>query len=315
MTSLLEEPATRITAETSPAQRLRTTAAMRLSFTWFGTRKSLSPQQKAQAAQSFRAEGESLSAGKKLVDVRHPRFRAVTGVKSRAVSYFKGVSLPFPEPGVRLIRQDDIGAVNMQMTTLRAELEEAVAELDRHYGDLKSAARRRLGDLYSAGDYPATLVGLFDMSWDFPSVEPPPYLQRLSPELYRQESERARARFDEAVRLAEQAFTEELARLVEHVSERLTGTQDDRPKVFRDSAVENFRDFFERFRRLNIGSSGQLDALVEEAQQVIRGVRPQQLREDTGLRQHIAAQLGAVQGVLDELLVDRPRRAILRKPR
>jgi hypothetical protein len=79
--------------------------------------------------------------------------------------------------------------------------------------------------------------------------------------------------------------------------------------------VENFRDFFDRFRRLSIGSSGQLDALVEEAQQVIRSMRPQQLREDTELRQHIAAQLGAVQGVLDELLVDRPRRAILRKPR
>jgi hypothetical protein len=129
MTTLLDGPATRASADispgadtptdTAPAERLRTTtAAMRLSFTWFGTRKTLSPQQKAQAARSFGAEGESLSAGKKLLDLRHPKFRAVTGVKSRAVSYFKGVSLPFPEPGVRLIRQDDVGAVNVQMTTL-----------------------------------------------------------------------------------------------------------------------------------------------------------------------------------------------------
>jgi hypothetical protein len=63
------------------------------------------------------------------------------------------------------------------------------------------------------------------MAWDFPSVEPPPYLQRLSPELYRQECERARARFDEAIRLAEAAFTEELARLVEHLTERLTAAR------------------------------------------------------------------------------------------
>ena len=55
-----------------------------------------------------------------------------------------------------------------------------------------------------------TLRGLFDLSWDFPSVEPPPYLQQLSPALYQLECQRVAARFDEAVRLAEQAFLEEL---------------------------------------------------------------------------------------------------------
>ena len=44
MTTLLDQP----TTTTTPAERLRTTmAAMRLSFTWFGTRKTLSPDQKA----------------------------------------------------------------------------------------------------------------------------------------------------------------------------------------------------------------------------------------------------------------------------
>jgi len=36
--------------------------------------------------------------------------------------------------------------------------------------------------------------------------------------------------------------------------------------VFRDSAVENLREFFERFRRLTIRSSPELDALVEQAE-------------------------------------------------
>jgi hypothetical protein len=33
--------------------------------------------------------------------------------------------------------------------------------------------RQRLGDLYNEADYPASLDGLFGMTWDFPSVEPP----------------------------------------------------------------------------------------------------------------------------------------------
>ena len=188
-------------------------------------------------------------------------------------------------------------------------------ELDRHYEELKAAARERLGNLYNESDYPATLIGLFDMAWEFPSVEPPAYLQRLSPELYRQECERMQARFNEAVELAEAAFTEELTRLVEHLAERLSGQQDGKPKVFRDTAITNLSEFFQRFQRLNIRSNEQLDDLVAQAQEIVRGVQPQQLRENSGLREHVAGRLETVQQALGEMMVDRPRRNILRKPR
>jgi hypothetical protein len=150
------------------------------------------------------------------------------------------------------------------------------------------------------------------MEHDFPSVEPPDYLRELSPELFRQEQARVAARFEEAVRLAEDAFVGELGSLVSHLTERLGGTEDGKPKVFRDSAVENLTEFFQRFRTLNIGSSVQLDELVEQAQQITRGVEPKQLRDNAGLRQEVATQLAGVQAVLDGLMVDRPRRRIIR---
>ncbi len=236
-------------------------------------------------------------------------------MRSRAVSYWRSASLPFPEPGLRLIRQDDLDPVNVRMSGFRIELADAVTTLDERFEILKAAARERLGRLFNPSGYPATLIGLFDMSWDFPSVEPPAYLAQLSPELYRQECERVEARFDEAIRLAEAAFLDELSKLVEHLTERLTGTDDGKPKVFRDSAVENLSEFFERFRHLNVRSNQQLDELVAQAQRVVRGVEPQQLRDNQSLRQHVATQLAGVQSVVDGLLVDRPRRAILRRPR
>jgi len=151
------------------------------------------------------------------------------------------------------------------------------------------------------------------VSWDFPSIEPPPYLQQLSPELYRQECQRVTARFDEAIALAEQAFQEELAKLISHLTERLSGTEDGQPKVFRDSAVENLHEFFERFRHLNVRSNADLDDLVSRAQRIVRNVEPQQLRDNQQLRQQVATQLSSVEAVLDGLLVDRPRRNILRR--
>jgi ElaB/YqjD/DUF883 family membrane-anchored ribosome-binding protein len=76
--------------------------------------------------------------------------------------------------------------------------------------------------------------------------------------------------------------------------------------------VNNLKEFFGRFGQLNIRSSPQLDELVESAQQIIRGVSPQDLRETKSLRQKIQNQLSQVRSTLDELLVDRPRRKILR---
>jgi hypothetical protein len=135
MTTLLDAPSARRVH--SPADRLRTTmTAIRLSFTWFGTRKTLTPEQRGQAAEQFGAEGDYLSAGKKLLDTKHPAFKAVTNVRGRAVAYWRGISLPFPEPGIRLIRQDDLAAVNVQLTSHKAELDEAVWRLNEHLDEL-----------------------------------------------------------------------------------------------------------------------------------------------------------------------------------
>ena len=78
--------------------------------------------------------------------------------------------------------------------------------------------------------------------------------------------------------------------------ERLTGRQDGQPKVFRDSCIANFTEFFDRFRRLNVRSNPELDALVDQARQVITGIEPQQLRageEGVKLAQCLTALLDA----------------------
>lgn len=301
------------TSTVSAAQRLRLNfAATRVNFTWFGVRKALSTEQKAQAAEHFGAEGQYLSAAKKLLDTKHEAFQQVTAVRSQIVSFWKGMSLPFPEPGVRLIRQDEVDRFNARMTDFRRELAEAVVNLDRHFEQLKAAARDRLGSLYNPADYPPTLRGLFGVEFDFPSVEPPEYLLRLNPHLYQQERQRIATRFDEAVRLAEEAFTAEFAKLVAHLAERLTAGPEGERKVFRDTAVTNLREFFNRFRSLNVRSSADLDRLVDTAQRTLSGVDPQAVRTSDSLRQHVTAQLSAVQAALDQMLVDQPRRRVLR---
>src|SRR5215831_8933507 len=108
----------------TPAERMRTTmAACRVQFTWWGVQRALNAEQKAQAAQAFDAEGEFLSAGKKLLDTKHTAFRAVTAIRTKVTDYWKGLLLPCPEPGVRLIRLDGVEAFDRTMADYKAELD------------------------------------------------------------------------------------------------------------------------------------------------------------------------------------------------
>src|SRR5690606_25937821 len=102
-------------------------------------------------------------------------------------------------------------------------------------------------------------------------------------------------------------------KLVSHLAERLSGSEDGKPKIFRDSAIENLTEFFERFRHLSIRSCDQLDALVDQCQQIVRGIHPQTLRDSQSLRQTVATELSQVQSAYEQFLVNRPRRNLIRR--
>lgn len=288
-------------------------AAVKLAFTWLGVRKTVAPEQRTTAARAFHADRELLSASKLILDTRNPTYRAVAAVRSEASGYWRTVTLPFPESGIRLLPQNSLGLFANTMADYREELQEAVRELADQYDAMKSEAQRRLGTLFNPSDYPATLEGMFDLDVSYPTIDPPAYLMALNPEVYQQEQARVRERFESAVELAEQAFAAELQRLVSHLAERLSGLHDGQPEMFRDSAVENLREFFERFRQLNIQSNPVLDTLVEQAQQTIAGIERQQLRDSVRLRQMVANDFEQIQAAVGEMLVDRPRRNILRR--
>jgi hypothetical protein len=285
---------------------------VRVRLRWWGVHRALTPRQKEELGAAADADARLLTAGKKLIDRRHPAARALTSVKTRLGRYWRGLTLPYTEIGVRLIRQADIGPFVHAMEGFRQELSDAEAGLAAAFGEIQADARRRLGRLYDEADYPAEVRGLFGVEWDFPSVEPPSYLMRVAPEVHEQECRRVAARFEEAVRLAEQAFAAEFAGLLEHLAERLSDGPGGQRKVFRDSAVTNLTDFFQRFRNLNVRSNAELDALVAQAQGLVRGVVLHDLRADGGLRRQIAESMSRVRERVDALIVDAPRRRVVR---
>ncbi len=290
------------------AQLQSNTMACRIGTTKPGVRRSLNADQIAQVAEGFDAERSALSATKRLFNTREETYRAVLRVREMATTYWKQVSVPYPETGVRLIRKDRLADFVAKMEVFKAEMASAAAKLQEAYPALVQAARNDLGSLFNVNDYPERIDTLFSLSWDFPSVEPPAYLRQMHPELYEQEVHRIRAQFEEAVRMTEENFADQFAQMIAHLGERLTGEQDGKAKVFRDSAVENLTEFFNVFKDMNTGSNAKLTALVEQAQGLVGGLAPKDLRKNEGTRKSVADGLASIQMALEGMMVPKPTR-------
>src|SRR5436309_3418982 len=150
---------------TNPAQCLRRqTAAARVHFTWWGVHKTLTAQQKEEVGDAYGADARLLSAGKKIIDVRHEAYRKITSIRTRVVNYWRGLTLPYTEPGMRLIRQSDIEGFVRALEGFHGELVQAEADLDAVYDQIQADARQRLGRLFDPSDYPSQVRGLFHVT-------------------------------------------------------------------------------------------------------------------------------------------------------
>ena len=287
-------------------------AAVRLQIRWWGTSRTLSPLQKSDLIGDAGVDARLLRASKQIIDRAHPTMRLLAQVRTRITSTWRRLGLPFVEPGVRLVPRELVPEFEQAMELYRQELRAGVEELAEAFPGLLEAASQRLGRFFNPGDYPDDVRELFTVAWDYPSIEPPSYLLSLDPALYRREMRRASERLDQAVELAQSALTEEFGRLVSHLAERLTDDAGGRPKTFRDSSLENLLEFFGRFRQLAVHNGDDLERLVEQARDLVRGIRPQDLRQPGQLRERIASDLVRVGQDLESMLVERPRRRIVR---
>src|ERR1700722_3042827 len=84
----------------NPAQRLRRiAAAVRVRLRWWGVHRALTAQQKEEMGAVAAADARLLTAGKKLIDSRHEAMRRLASVRSRLGSFWRGLTLPYTEPG------------------------------------------------------------------------------------------------------------------------------------------------------------------------------------------------------------------------
>jgi hypothetical protein len=277
---------------------------VQLSASVWGATRKLKPNQLSEITVSR----EWLSASKKLVDP--DALKPITKVINKARSYLTGMSLPFPIQGMAFVPKEMISKVDEKLNDFKAQFNQSVEEFVVSYDRLREIALVHLGDLFNELDYPVDIRSKFSFIWRFVILDVPNgNTAILAPEVYEQEKEKFVRTMEEARKLAVHSLREEFAGMVERITDRFTD-HDGKPKVFKNSTVNNFYEYFETFRERNIFKDDQLAELVSRAQAILGDESADVIRSNDQLKEGIRNGMRKVEMAMADIL-SRPRRKII----
>ena len=252
------------------------------------------------------ADKDMIGVSKQLVD--SVEYKAISRHDGETRQWLYSRALPSPfRAGVYLIPHALVVTVNDYLDNRTRERRQLIEAFVCCYPSLKRTAEEKLGSLFNPADYPDEdrLRAGFSVSWRFIDFQTPNSLKQISSSLFAQEQAKAQAQWAEATTEVRNALREGFAELVEHMAERLA-----EGKIFRNSMVDNFRDFLEVFDFRNITDDADLAALVSRTRELLANVNPDHLRSNEGLRATVQAGMAQINNTLDGMMENRPRRQI-----
>ncbi len=248
-------------------------------------------------------------ATKKLVDPES--LKPVSKITNEARSYLTGVSLPFPIKGLVFIPKDLISRVDERLQDFKDRFDREVETFLGDYHYLRSLARIYLGELFNELDYPVDIRRKFSFSWRFVILDVPDgQMGVLSPEVYEREKAKFVKTMEEARELAVLSLREEFASMVDRITERFGNGPDGKPKVFKNTTVTGFYEFFETFKERNIFRDAELAELVEQAKSILGGELAEKIRSNDHVKERIRSRMEEVESAMADIF-ERPRRKIV----
>jgi hypothetical protein len=254
----------------------------------------------------------SVNATKKLVDGK--TLKDVEAIRSEARAWLYAQSLPFPLEGAVFVPVAEVERIHAKLEEYKTSFDAAAEAFCTEYPQLRESARALLGDLYSSSDYPSSVRNKFGLSWQFITLAPPSETQLLSPALVAKAQADFQDLMAQAGKEAVEALRSRFAACVDHMVDRLSGEEDGKPKIFRDSLVGNLHEFLDSFEALNVCNDKDLAALVAKARGAVKGVSAEDLRKQENVREHVASAMAGITEKLDKMMVERPTRKVRLAP-
>lgn len=203
------------------------------------------------------------------------------------------MTLPWEDKGARLLPSKMYFEYMQEMRRMRGEFDSAVDEFCMNYAVYKSDARKRLGTLYDAEDYPDInhVRRKFEAKTE---IMPVPDAKDFRVELADEEAATIREEITRQVAARQKAAVDDLWTRMREVVERMHTRLSDPEAVFRDSLVENVTMMCSIAGKLNIEDDPLLEAARADIEFRLTRVPPQRLRDDAELRRTVAKAAGDI---------------------
>jgi len=252
---------------------------------------------------------EWLHGRKSLVDPK--LLDPIRAAQNQAHRLLGKLSLPFPIKALNLMPKGLLEHAEALLTKCKSDYWENVETFLDQYAQAREEAKDNLGEYFDDEDYPADIRAKFGFMWQYLHLGAPSEVNVLDYDMFVREKRKFEGMMEEARDMATKALREEFADLVKHAKERLTGDKDGAPKIFRNSMVENFKEFFSTFNERNsLFNDDRLANLVAQAKNVLSGVEADDIRTNASLRGMIRRTMEEVGAEVDKALVDAPVRKI-----
>lgn len=275
-----------------------------------GSRR-LSRKHSEDVSTHFAAKPNSVSSNKKLYPPNQMLIKAMHSCANNARATWRRYTIAYRD-GRRLLQRSLLDEFTDEMNSVNAELQALTEEADLHRDEILDECREFLGEeLFDINDYPTTFIGSMTITWSVGNFRPPEDLLQLAPETYARECAKVTAMFEDTVARYEDEAREELANLVQALTDKLTEKADEGKKViYKESAANNLREFFERFKMMQITSDETLNELVSEAESALGTTTMKSVKQSPAKRKQLAESFSEVASKLDSLVTDAPARSI-----
>ena len=262
------------------------------------------------------ADRKRIGVSKKLLD--SPELDAVRKFDSVVRRWLYSIALPSQfKSGIYLWPIVAVEDAEKRLRESEGKRRELVEKFLGAYEAESRDAAGPLGSLHNPADYPplSQVREAFGFEWQYIAFGVPGQLRSIAPAIFEQEREKAAAKIAEASQAVQDVLRAGLLQLVEHLTEKLSGTRTDgkgneKPKIFKDSTLANLREFLDNFNMRNITEDTDLGALADKAKMILAGVDPEALRNDDAMRQRVRDGFAGIKESLGQLMIDAPTRRI-----
>ena len=226
-------------------------------------------------------------------------------VMGEARARFRELTLPYGK-SAGLIPTTRYFDFLQEMSTLRSRFDSAKERIVNSLDRILENAKRATGDLYDPANYPAKYDLANSMYF---SIEMTPVpadnayddLANLTPQEIEFLKNEAVINNANKIEAATKDLFKRLLSVLKHTAERLEDDEEG-PKIFRDSLLENIEKALEAAQTLNLTDDENLSQLTESVKEIFDGVTANDLRKDAKLRAETQAKASSLVDRISALL-------------